>query len=278
MNEIYGVDPDAPKDLQELRSMFERFGPASGRFIGRYPDDWLSLLESRFTNLSGLDRSRMSLLLQRHRDTLLGVEGQYFRSRSWSENARLVRQFKKVLGSSPNPHGLPTLDDFLWDDSEVDSSRGTFIPMTVSAYCTACAPLFEISSEVHITDRFLRLRHDSGHLDRRRLDLIRSMAHQAERSGRCSTLFLHFELPNFSPEAAYDDQLKRDLGSIQADTRVQIYFDIHSRLQHGRYVFSVKGGLQFDHGLQLDATGSNHIHWLSVGELRPIQRVFGLAV
>jgi hypothetical protein len=278
VNEIYAVDPEAPKDLQDLRSLLERFGPSNGRFVGRYPEDWISMLQDRFSSLSGLDRSRLSILIQRHRDTLMSVQEKYFRSKSWRENAKTTHQFKKILASSPNTEGLPTLEEFLWDDSEADSSRGEFIPMTIQSYCGACYPLFAISSEVHITDRFFHLRRDSGDLDRKRLNLLNSMVKLAESSGRCRHLVIHFELPNHTKESHYEPQLISDLKCLQEDTTIEIGYDIHHVLQHGRYIFSIKGGLHFDHGLQLDHAGLNHIHWLSQVELRGIHKAFGMAL
>jgi hypothetical protein len=278
VNEIFGIDPEAPKDLQELRSLFERFGPSSGRFIARYPDDWLSMIGSRFSSLSGLDRSRLSLLMQRHRDTLLTIEAQYFRTKTWTDNAKCTRELKKVLAKNPNADDLPTLEDFLWDTSEVDSSRGAFIPMTIEAYSAACAPLLSISSEVHVADRYFHLRRDTGDLDRQKVDLIRALIRAADSGGRCKMIIFHFELPKTMAEDRFEERLQSDLEAIEPDSRVSIQFDIHRTMKHGRYIFSIKGGLQFDHGFLLDRSKQNHVHWLSIGELKPIHSAFGLAL
>jgi hypothetical protein len=41
-------------------------------------------------------------------------------------------------------------------------------------------------------------------------------------------------------------------------------------VNHGRYFFSLKGGLQFDNGFELNSTNHNHVHWLSKNELDPL--------
>ena len=278
MNEIYGVDPEAPRDLQELRSLFERFGPSNGRFIGRFPEDWLPNLESRFSHLFGLDRSRLSLLMQRHRDTLISIDAPYFRAKDWCENAKSTRLFQKVLSKNPNSQSFPTLEEFLWDDSESDSSRGAFVPMSVDAYCKACAPLLTISSEIHLADRFFQLRRDSGELNRLGISLLRGLLQKFDSNSKKRSLFIHFELPRYISEDRYEEQLQGDLESLQNETRVEILYDIHEQMNHGRYIFSIKGGLQFDHGFLIDRSKENHVHWLSSGELRPILAAYGLAL
>lgn len=278
MNEIYGVDPEAPKDLQELRSMFERFGPSNGRFIGRYPEDWLSILESKFASLAGLDRSRLSVLLHRHRDTLLAIESQYFRTKDWADNAKNTRLFKKILSTSPNKKALPTLEEFLWDEVELDSSRGAFIPMTIEAYGQACRPLFTISSEVHMADRYFQLRRESGDLDRLKMSLLAGFLQMMEKIGKTRTLCLHFEQPKNFSRTRYEEVLKGDLDFLQADTSIDITYCAHRQMKHGRYIFSIKGGLQFDHGFRLERERDNHVHWLSTAELKPIYHTYGLAV
>lgn len=277
MNEIYGIDPEAPKDLGELRALLERFGPCNGRFIGRYPDDWYDLLGIKFSDLSGLDRSRFNRLLHLHRDSLLRTTVQYRRTKTWRENIKDSRQFHKVLVAEPNDGVFSTLEEFLWDDSEIDSSRGDHIPATIEAYCVACAPLFSISSEVHMADRFFRLRRESGDLDRQKFSLIRGVLEKAKSVGRCQTLVVHFEQPAYISEKRCEEQIERDLGLIQSETDIELTYDIHKSLTHGRYIFSIKGGLQFDHGFLLDRYKVNHVHWLSTGELRPIHKLFGIS-
>jgi hypothetical protein len=238
------------------------------------------MLECRFVDLKGLDRSRLVALMQRHQGELIDIDGQYFRAKTWLENARHARQLKRLLARSPNSEALPTLDDFLWNINQTDASRGEFIPTTIEAYCAACRPLFAISTEVHLVDRFFHLRRASGQLDRSKSDLLRALLVSAvEFSGQRRTVFLHFELPRDGQisESEYERQVKCDLASVRSGLEIDIHFDIHDKMLHGRYMFSVKGGLQFDHGFYLNRSATNHVHWLSTGELVPIKRTFGLA-
>ena len=50
-----------------------------------------------------------------------------------------------------------------------------------------------------------------------------------------------------------------------------------NKMKHGRYIFSIKGGLQFDYGFEIfGSKKTNHVHWLSQPELLPIQKIYGL--
>ena len=42
MNEIYAVDPAAPKDGEELMNLVRLFGPTEGRFLYDFPCEWLN--------------------------------------------------------------------------------------------------------------------------------------------------------------------------------------------------------------------------------------------
>ena len=44
MNEIIGIDPVAPSDIKDLKSLLEMFGLSNGRFIANYPADWELIL------------------------------------------------------------------------------------------------------------------------------------------------------------------------------------------------------------------------------------------
>ncbi len=291
MNELYGVDPEAPMDIRDLKALLDRFGLANGRFIGRYPDDWVAMLESHFTRFQDVDRARLNRLLVLHKDAFLSTPATYMRSKTWPENASKTRgqavRFHKIFAREGNDADLPTLSSYLWDsDEDVGASRGSHIQMTASAYANACRPLFEWSSEVHLADRFFQLRRDDGQIDRNRSAVLRDLLRCANELGHCQTFILHFKSVKHMSEKEYEAGLIRDLQQLADEAGIRtsgpdgmmINYDIHDSLGHGRYIFSIKGGLQFDHGFDLDRQKLNHVHWLGSGELLPIHQLFGLAL
>jgi hypothetical protein len=285
MNELIAVDPVAPSDIKDVKAMFDCFGLTKGRFIALYPEDWLDMFRQYAANLEGLDRSRFIRLLDIHRDAFLDVSEIYGRAKSWQENAVALRfrksEISNVLATDPNKFNLDTLSKFLWDrDVDLDASRGAHIPMQSRDYVRAVSPLFQHSSEVHLADPFFSLRRDSGDFDRRRGIVLKDFLIEAEKTGRIESFVLHLKR---QPKISRDQQeecLLVDLNEILkiADIRkVQVEYALYDKMKHGRYIFSIKGGMQFDHGFDQNDRETNHVHWLSSSEILPIYEMYGLA-
>ena len=283
MNEIFAIDPDAPQDLKYISAMLKQFGLEQGRFIARFPDDWAALLQLRVQQLQGLDRSRLSRLLDLHRDALLDVSDDFRRAKSWLENATAAKLKRKcisrVLAAESNPLGEETLTHFLWEDELVNSSRGEHISMSAEAYRRAVAPLFKQSTEVHLVDPFFQLRRDNGELHRGRVSVLCALLEEADASGRTELFNIHFKRDSHPTKKEQEQKIEFDLNAIYDQVNIDnlsITSCIWDEMPHGRYIFSVKGGLQFDHGFEPLRDKTNHVHWLSKSELEPIFRRYSV--
>jgi hypothetical protein len=280
MNEIFAIDPSAPKDLKDIKSILDKFGMEKGRFIANFPDNWISLILNSSSNLAELDRSRLIILLNKFKDALILVKMDYQRSKSWEDNVnKITNNIYKILANNPNKYGFPTLESYLWGDEIIeDNSRGEHIAMTLSAYTSAVSPLFYSSTEVHVADPYFHLRDQYGNLDRRRVEVLQTFIDIADQSLRCESIKIHFKRKFELSESVQESEYIEDLNFIlnRKKTNCVLNFDIHDDMTHGRYIFSIKGGMQFDHGFSLGNKKTNHVHWLSKKELTPIQLIYGL--
>jgi hypothetical protein len=278
MNEIFAVDPNAPQDLKDIKAMFNQFGFENGRFIANFPNDWISLICSHIQHLKSIDKQRFMRLIELHRDALIDVPLDYRRSKSWVENANNVkdttRAISRILATDPNSLGIETLQKFLWEDEIENSSRGAHISMTTEAYKEAISPLLRRSTEVHLVDPFFHLRDpDNGGIDRGRQTVLRQFLLEAENSNRCEIFKIHFKRHRHFSESRQESQIEDDLNEIVLDAKlkkISLEFTLNDDITHGRYFFSIKGGLQFDQGFQPLRERKNHVHWLSKSELIPL--------
>ena len=282
MNEIYGIDPSSPKDLKDLKSLFTRFGLTHGRFISRYPSDWDRELFSAFSELSDLDRARLTRLFQLNQTAFLASPAPFNRTKTWSRNVaeqRLrMKAFDRILAKNPNEENFETLENYLWgEDDDPGASRGAFIEMTPESYANACAPLFECSSEVHVSDRFFQLRNESGVMNRKRWSVLRALVRKAITSTKCRLLVFHFEKPPSVSIKDFEMKIEDDLEDIANELSFDFTYDIRDSMHHGRYIFSIHGGLQFDHGFEIAYGQKNHVHWLSSSELHHLHLYYNLA-
>ena len=281
MNEIFGIDPNSPADIKDLKYMLDLFGLSNGRFIASYPHDWENLLRSKFNQLGDLDRTRVNRLLEIHKDATLKIDGDYRRSKNWIDNAVELQQtkkkFSKLFSVEGNPYKVPTLQSLLWNDNGyISDGRGAHIPMTVQSYCDAARPLFAFSSEVHLIDPYFSLRRENGDRDHRRWKVLSGFFSEAKKSERCDSFCIHLSEQRF-PSLSLIDKFVEDIEQIRQEVAFEtlnLTYLIDDEKIHGRYLFSVKGGLQFDHGFDTDLRTRNHVHWLSSNELEPLLNTF----
>ena len=279
MNEVFAIDPKAPLDLKDIKAMLEQFGLTNGRFIANFPDDWLRMFNEHVEHLQGLDKARLVRLLDLHRDALLAVNLDFRRAKSWVENAneaKLARKvISRVLAADPNPLGIETLQKFLWEEDSENNSRGAHISMSTDAYRKAVAPLFQHSTEIQLVDPFFQLRRSNGEIHKGRFNVLREFFIEAENSIRCEVFKIHFKREIHLSKAEQESQIEEDLDQICEEARISsliIEYCIHDEIGHGRYIFSIKGGLHFDYGFEPLRDKTNHVHWLSKSELEPILR------
>ena len=278
MNEIFAIDPRAPQDLKDIKAMFNQFGFENGRFIANFPNDWLRLFCEHTQHLKDIEKQRFMRLVEIHKDTLLDIALDYRRSKTWVENANLAkdtsRSIYRILATDPNPLGIETLQKFLWIEDEENRSRGAHINMTTDAYQKAVRPLLQRSTEVHLADPFFHLRNpEDGKIHKGRETVLRQFFIEAENSNRCEIFKIHFKRNKYVSESMQDQQIEDDLTELSVQVGVKkldIQYTVSENFSHGRYIFSIKGGLQFDHGFEPIRDKTNHVHWLSRTELEPI--------
>ena len=286
MNEIFAIDPSSPKDYRDFVVMLNSFGLKNGKFIAKYPNDWVAMLLKHSECLKEIEGATFKRLLSKNIDALLDIEANYQKSTPWIDNALevLPGKLKKssILSPSPAPDGVKSLQDFLYsEDSKPTNSIGDHIPMTVDSYCKVIKPLLNLSTEVHLVDKFFELRDGlDKNLDNFRL--LSRFLKEADQSKRCEQFKIYFVRKKGISDADQKTIIASDINEIidtEKISNVQPDFCLKDKheLKHGRYIFSIKGGLQFDYGFKvLGPNKTNHVHWLSEPELLPIQKQFGL--
>lgn len=280
MNEVFGIDPNTKFELKELQVLLNTFGFKYGRFIGAYPaDDWLNIIKNN-TKVSGFDESRLISILEKARDGIIPIKDQYRISNDypneWIENSINIKIknsiFNQIFSNNGEKYNLPSIDDLLLNEKyDPTLSIGDYIPATSKSYCDAIYPLLLKSTEIHIADQYFELWNQSG-IDRRKWEVLRSIFEMAHRSERCTKIYLHLNIKSITQNLEnLLIQYLRDIRSESKFSELSVAFSIHKNMSHGRYIFSIKGGLQFDYGLEINRRyPTNHVHWLSKKELDPL--------
>jgi hypothetical protein len=279
MNEVYGIDPNIKFEVKDLHLLLKTFGFNHGRFIGQFPENqWIEIIKDNL-NLTGYDASRLLRILQINNDGFIPIKCKYKIHANypmdWLKNASDINSREKIFteifsNKTPFFNG-PTVEDLLLsDDYDPSLSRGDHIPSNIEAYLQALNPLLIKSSEIHFLDRFFFSVIDSPKKNK----LLKNLFIAAKKSNRCECIYFHLSLSkNRNVELPSENVLINRIRSIREDSgfyKLGIRLTFHENINHGRYFFSLKGGLQFDNGFELNSTNHNHVHWLSKNELDPL--------
>lgn len=255
MNELFAIEPTAFVDHRDLKFLLARFGFSEGRFVAEYPKRWIRLVFDHLSTLPDVERSRAVALLQKYKeDRLLPSGSPYLQEMSWIENAQATKKSGQVADVIvAREHGgiFPTPDV----DIEYFHDRGGRTANVLSIaeeYASAASILLRLSHEVAIVDPYIHSRPTKGYQR-----VIESMATQAAK-GKCRS-FIIFSLDDgtgldrtevvvrqfFASVCKLGISVKyvvlRDQGSEDADN-------------HGRFMISSKGAMQFDKGFEEEGT------------------------
>jgi len=269
MNELYGIDPEIPSSLRDINYLNELFGLHRGRFIGSFPFDWENIILKNLSNLSDIERAKVVNKLKKLMDATLPIDADYRRTKKWVDNAfdlqTQKRCLSKIYSAPENPYKYPSLVDVLQGDEDLPDGIGDFIPMNVKSYRAAVRPLFLKSTEVHFIDKYFNLRKGANR-DPFRWKVLQGLFEEAKISNRCNSFCFHLHIEKFPNEPSQNLFLEdaREVANEIGFKDLNISYTVDST-QHGRYIFSLKGGLKFDQGFETsgDPSKTNDIQWLS---------------
>ena len=287
MNELYGIDPNAEIGIRDLHLLLKTFGFSHGRFIGAFPENlWLDELRKN-VKLLGFDSSRLTRILSKNSDAIIPVRQQYKIKKNypkdWLENALEMKNTHKVFteifsNTKDRFFDGPSLEDLLIEDEYDPSlSRGAHISADLQSYMHVMKPLLMKSSEIHFVDKFFfPLQNNSL-----KQKFIRALFIELKKSNRCERIYFHLSYQIFSPNKVFDSRLEDDfifyINELRKESdflKLGISYYLHEKMTHGRYFFSIKGGLQFDNGIMFKQNYENHIHWLGRNELEPLLDIY----
>ena len=284
MNDLYAIDPRAPRGLSEIKILSDLFGFSHGRFIARYPNDWEKLLSARRNELSDNDNARLTILIKRLSENTIPLSEVYRMNQDWLANVLKVedkeKKFKKVVCQRDIDNNHISMNKFLYEQ-DIPDARGDHVRADVKTYQQLITPLFLVSTEIHFQDMYFYF-FDRGRRLNRSYRVLKMFLHTASLGARCEKLIFHLNGEKFDSDCL-ERKLQDDLMQAAQECgcpNIEMEYSLEDRrLTHGRYVFSIKGGLQFDHGFDIANRESgrlNHVHWLSEGELTPLWDRYGI--
>lgn len=287
MNDIYGIDPDAPSSKRDLAELLRLFRSGEERFIAAYPNNWPSAIGAS-SRWSDSQKHLATVFAEQIKRVLIPVRPRGVLGATWAENARHLQScgVGSLLGVDGCAAPIVPLQDALEDLNlnAFPDARGGHVSRQVNDYIRTAEPLFRLSTKVALVDPFFGLwrKTKNGDVipDHPRRQVLTALLKCAAHFGRvaCFKVILSkVALPDDHEGASFEKEFLKiaiGAGARDVDLSYAVLEEIYEVDQHARYLLGNHHGLQFDHGFATDSRGigksKNHVHWMSESELAPL--------
>lgn len=281
MNDLYGIDPKAPSNLQDLSSLLRLFGPSDGRFIADFPIEWRQELLIHMKSISDLNQKAVVEWLNLCRHAILSTPCRYKTNHSWAENASNLNAYaRRLIGPIGRASNLvEPLDKVLTDPNAFPDASGALIPRTIDSYLVAASPILKVSRKIVLIDPYFNLRpfkpYDNGVAFNAKIHrkFLKALLEAAVREKQCEA----FEIYHSVEKSGASADIKVELISIAGEVgAAAMEFKVKAvEVQHARYLLGLKNGLHFDHGFDIrDDQSTNHVSWIGKAVLELLLKRF----
>jgi hypothetical protein len=257
MNELFAADPQCFERAADLKYLLGHFGPHSGRYLADYPVSWATDIVRNCESLGVVEAERIKALVRRARERSALVRKSGL---PWQPGVGWFSNYKQVLAVRPGEFvsavlprsaegmGVPTIDDL-----DLPPTAGEFIDAVASEYVRVSRTLLLISPELVITDPYL------NPCKRDREEVLRAILQTAAK-GQCRAITCWARVGEVADPrrntweevcAAMDRILTAAAWPMDRSFKFFLVDDAVAKSKmHARYLFSIKGGIRYDQGLQ----------------------------
>lgn len=278
VNEIYAIDPQSPKTIDQLAIIALMFGFTEGRFIADFPIGWENKLISHFEKINsnfnnGPERLKLINFLEKLKEATIEPKKINYRlSKGWLENALdniNYHQFQAIICSNiENSSKCISIEDALYHDKLIDS-RSCVVESNQHRYLDLLYPLLFKSTELYFQDVNLKFFYgiDTRNSVKKFIDLL---FYKIKETKRCNKITFILGEENY-PDLKTRKKLDEELSNMVIDHGLS-YLTFHTKYSnkkesHERYAFSIKGGIRFGYGFDTPSRAKNTLSWMSKSEL-----------
>lgn len=255
MNDKFGVDPGACKDVGDLAALSLCFGPITGRYIADIPMDWGDEAIKLATFMSQLESGKYKTRIRRllENKAILGIRPMpIYRSQySWKENiARNPELQAKLTGIIDGSRHSTVLEEIF--DLKLDPTAAGNYGTSPSTFVSLSDSLLQVAPRLYFVDPFLNITDPNHNC------VVIALLQAAAASRMCDAVQFWVlrdkQTASDSKIKAVLGELKRDSGLSSAKFSISIVSDRKATKKvHRRYLFCQYGGIDFEYGFQRQA-------------------------
>lgn len=247
MNRFYSVSPKIFTNATEVGIVLNSFGFDKGRFLAALPKSFLRELFDTAAGFSELEGKRVRALVEKNKHALLKLGLPYDGNKTWLENSLHLIEQNCLHGALCNDdvgsEQIFTLDDVA--DGELPISDGARDYGTAENIIKYMDVILKTSLEVFFIDPYFSLG---------KAKYIKFLQALLQHPDSKDTNYVFFcKLEHFATRESFDSLAQRHLRQHMAQgCSLTVYPLAGEAEMHGRYVFNIHGGVDYDKGFQVD--------------------------
>lgn len=247
MNKFYSVSPKIFTNAAEVGVVLNSFGFDKGRFLAALPKSFLRDLFDTAAGFSDLEGKRVRALVEKNKNALLKLGLPYDGTKSWLENSLQLIEQNSLHGALCNEAvdsvNFFTLDDVT--DGELPISDGARDYATAENIIKYMSVILKTSLEVFFVDPYFSLGKAKY------IKFLQALLQHPDSKDTSYVFFCKQE--HFATRESFDSLAQRHLqGNVVQGCSVTVYPLADEAEMHGRYVFNIHGGVDYDKGFQID--------------------------
>lgn len=247
MNRFYSVSPKIFTNATEVGVVLNSFGFDKGRFLAALPKSFLRELFDTAAGFSELEGKRVRALVEKNKHALLKLGLPYDGNKSWLENSLQLIEQNSLDGVLCNEdvgsEKVFTLDDVA--DGELPISDGARDYATAENIIKYMSVILKTSLEVFFVDPYFSLGKAKY------IKFLQALLQHPESKDTNYVFFCKQE--HFATRESFDSLAQRHLQPHMVQgCCVTVYPLADEAEMHGRYVFNIHGGVDYDKGFQVD--------------------------
>lgn len=265
MNEIFAAEPTCFHNESELRGLLKQFGPDTGRYLVAYPEVWRKLVEKNMLKRGGqiveageigpVQELKIRVMLQRAHEQHRVIAGDPL-PYVWNDKPWLEQALKLILPSGRDLDAIVTAEErtqknvFTLDSLDIPPVADEMMEAQPQEFARVAKTLISISRELIFVDPYANPCKEDVYV------VLAALFKLIARS-KCTSVVMYARESELTKNHNRSE-LKASVAKLRKESGLPARCNLELRLVddqnspicklHTRFLFSQKGGIEFDRG------------------------------
>ena len=247
MNKLYSASPKIFSNANEVGMVLNSFGFDKGRFLVALPKAFIRDVFDNTAGFTEMEAKRVKTLIEKHKYAILKLGLPYDSDRSWVDNALTLIEEQRLDGALCNDEtdAARLFNIHAIADGHLPVSDGARDYATADNIIKHMSIILKTSQEVFFVDPYFSPGKEKY------IKFLKALVSHPDSKDTRYVFFCNKD--HFEKKESFDSLMRRQLLDCPAAGCEIIVYPLTSGAEmHGRYVFNIHGGVDYDKGFQVD--------------------------